>query len=248
MPITKAWLAQLILCLLLHCRVSFRGAQQVIGDCFDYDISLGNIHNISDRAKSAAAIINVNQDLTSVKLGAHDEIFHHNKPILAGVDIHSLYCYLLSEEDHRDEETWAIRLLECQDQGFNPDRVIGDDGKGMRSAHELTMPNIPFDYDNFHLSKLMMDTRRYFRNRYKSSVTEVLDAKDKIRKLEFNDISSQFIVSLNEKIEQEKTMKYLSETIDTLDSWMLHDVLNKAGKKQLKDNSFTILLSMNFPN
>lgn len=230
LPVTRAWLAQLVLCLLLHCRASFRGVQQVIEDCFDHHIALGTIHNISDRAKSAAAIINDNQDLSSVKLAAHDEMFHHNKPILVGVDIHSLYCYLLSEENHRDEETWAIRLLELQDRRFNPDRVIGDDGKGMRGAHNLVMPGTPFDYDNFHLSKLMMDTRRYFRNRYKSSVTAVLDMKDKIRKTELNDISLQSISTLDKLKDQENTLKHLSKTMDTLVGWMQHDVLNKAGK------------------
>jgi len=230
LPVTKTWLEQLVLCLLLHCRGSFRNIQQVIEDCFDYSIALGTVHNISDRAKTSAGVINSNQNLSPVKLAAHDEIFHHNKPTLVGVDIHSLYCYLLTEEDHRDEETWAIRLLELQDQGFNPDRIIGDDGSGMRSAHKSILPNTPFDYDNFHLSKLMMETRRYFRNCYKTSVTEALDMKDKLRKMTFNEISSPYISTLAELEEREVTMKYLSNTMDTLVSWMQHDVLNKAGK------------------
>jgi len=244
LPVTKAWLAQLVLCLMLHGRVSFRDIQQIIKDCLDYNVPVGTVHNISNRAKYNALEINATQHLSSIKLAAPDEIFHFNKPILAGVDIHSLYCYLLSEEDHRDEETWAIRLLELKDRGFKPDRIIGDDGKGMRSAHKLIMPDIPFDYDNFHLSKLLMDTRRYFRKRYKSSITERLNTMDKMRKLDFSDISSHRIELLQGIVEQENTLKYLSNTMDTLVSWMQHDVLNKAGKNpQERQNLYDFVVN-----
>jgi hypothetical protein len=29
-----------------------------------------------------------------------------------GVDTASTFCYLLSQEDHRDADTWGVRLLE----------------------------------------------------------------------------------------------------------------------------------------
>ena len=87
LPVTKAWLDQLTICLMLHGRTSFRNIKSLIKDCFDYDISAGNIHNIFNSTQLSAAKINDNQDLSSVKLAAHDELFHHNKPVLAGVDI-----------------------------------------------------------------------------------------------------------------------------------------------------------------
>ena len=81
LPVTKLWLCQLIMCLLLHCRASFRGVIKVFADMFDYEISIGTIHNISKDATQKAKGINAKQDLSSVKLAAHDEIFHLNKPI-----------------------------------------------------------------------------------------------------------------------------------------------------------------------
>ena len=42
--------------------------------------------------------------------------------MLVGVDTASTFCYLLSLEDHRDAETWGIRLLELADRGFAPRR------------------------------------------------------------------------------------------------------------------------------
>ena len=51
---------------------------------------------------SAAATLaeesNLSESLSDIKLAAHDEIFHHNQPILSGVDINSLYNHLLSLE------------------------------------------------------------------------------------------------------------------------------------------------------
>jgi len=81
------------------------------------------------------------------------------------------YCYLLSADDQRDTDTWAIHFMDLQQQGFTPERAIGDDGNGLRSAHKMIFPDIPFDYDNFHLSKILMETRRYFRNCHSSSLT-----------------------------------------------------------------------------
>jgi len=229
LPVTKAWIAQLILCLILYGRVSFRGVKQVLKDCFDHDISLGGIHNIADRAKSSAARINAGQDLSSVKLAAHDEIFHHNKPVLAGVDISSLYCYLLSEEDQRDTDTWAIHFMDLQQQGFTPERAIGDDGNGLRSAHKMIFPDIPFDYDNFHLSKLLMETRRYFRNSHNSSLTLLNNLELKMEEAKLKGNPSRYSRALGEARKYENTMHYLSQTVDTLVSWIEHDVLNKMG-------------------
>ena len=171
LPITKAWLIQLVLCLLLHCRCSFRGVTKVFQDVFDTSISIATIHNISMTATQKAQKINASQDLSFVKLCAPDEIFHHNKPILAGVDIQSLYCYLLSQEKHRDGETWAIHLWDLEKKGFNPERVIADEGAGLRAGHKIVFPNTPCDADNFHMTKTLIELRRYFRNCLKTAIS-----------------------------------------------------------------------------
>jgi len=56
----------------------------------------------------------------------HDEIFQAGKPVLVGADVDSTYCYLLSLEDHRDETTWGVRLLELGDQGLAPTPGLHD--------------------------------------------------------------------------------------------------------------------------
>jgi len=62
LPVTWTWLCQLILCLVLHCRASHRGIQNMVND-----------------AKVKVKAINAKQDLTNIKLAAQDEMFHYNK-------------------------------------------------------------------------------------------------------------------------------------------------------------------------
>ena len=57
------------------------------------------------------------------------------------------YCYLLSLEDHRDADTWGVRLLEAQHQGFQPEATIADAGQGIRAGIRLGPvfgANLPF--------------------------------------------------------------------------------------------------------
>src|SRR5216683_4926978 len=45
LPVTKRWLRQAVLGLLLSCHSSYRGVIEFFADCFDCSISLGTIHN-----------------------------------------------------------------------------------------------------------------------------------------------------------------------------------------------------------
>jgi len=227
--VTFTWLCQLILCLVSHCRGNHRGVQQVLEDSLDYKMSLGTIHNIIDEAKGKAKVINAQQDLSNIKLAAQDEMFHYNKPILTGIDIRSLYCYLLKSEQDREFDTWAIHLLDLKKQGLNPERMFDDDANAIQAAHRYVYPNIPYDIDNFHIIRDMMNMRRFFRNCLKSSITNRITLQDKVDKAMLNHKLESYQEQLDVAKTTEKEMKYLSTTIDTLVSWMQHDVLNMPG-------------------
>jgi len=141
-PVTKSWIRQLTLSLALDCGASFRGIIKLCINMLQYNISIGTIHNILQDSVKSARVINNTKDISNIKASANDETFHLNKPILTGVDLDSLYCYLLSDEDTRDGETWAIHLLYLQDQGFNPDYTVADQGSGLRSGQAQVMPNV----------------------------------------------------------------------------------------------------------
>ncbi len=50
LPVTKAWLRQLILGLTLICHSSLRGVVELFGDVFDCSISLATVHNVLQAA------------------------------------------------------------------------------------------------------------------------------------------------------------------------------------------------------
>ena len=102
---TKNWLYQLILGLVLICHSSYRNVVELFRDLFDVSISVGTVHNRLHATAEKAAEINQSQDLADIKVGLQDEIFQSNKPILVGVDAASTYCYLLKGVARRDEDT-----------------------------------------------------------------------------------------------------------------------------------------------
>ncbi len=146
LPVTKSWLEQFSLSLTLNCRSSIRGIQKVLMDLFDHPLSFGTIQNQINDSKPKAKMINDNQDLAPIKLAAEDEMFHYNKPILTGIDIQSLYCFMLSSEQNRDFDTWGVNLLDLKNQGLNSERVIADDASSIRAANQyvLALPDLPW--------------------------------------------------------------------------------------------------------
>jgi hypothetical protein len=165
LPVTKAWLRQLILSLTLTCHSSYRGVTELLRDCFDLPTSLGHVHNVVHQAVAPARAHNARQDLAGVRLGAHDEIFQAGQPVLVGADVESTYCYLLSLEEHRDADTWGVRLLELLDRRFDPDATIADGGMALRAGQALALPGIPCRGDVFHILQTLTPLVGYLDNR-----------------------------------------------------------------------------------
>jgi hypothetical protein len=150
LPVTTAWLRQLVLALVLICHSSTRGVVELLRDLFGHPISLGTVHNIVHSAVPQARRINQQYDLSRIHIGLLDEIFQAGDPVLVGVDAASTFCFLLSLEDHRDTETWGIRLLELVDRGFDPEAAIADFASGLRAGLKEALPGCPCRGDVFH--------------------------------------------------------------------------------------------------
>ena len=153
LPVTKNWLYQLILGLVLICHSSYRGIVELFRDLFDTPISIGTVHNRLEAAAATAAAINQTQELSGIEVGLHDEIYQANRPVLVGVDAASTYCYLLKEVEHRDEDTWGWHLLDVMAQGFDPDYTIADGGGGLRAGQKAVIPATPCHGDVFHIQQ-----------------------------------------------------------------------------------------------
>ena len=156
---------QLVLELVLVGHAPYRAVVELYRDLFDWHISLGTVHNIVRSAVEPARAISRRVDLVGVRIGAHDEIFQAGKPVLVGVDTASTYCYLLSLEEHRDADTWGVRLLELVDQGFNPQATIADAGSSLRAGQAQALPNVPCRGDIFHIVRDLEIVVSFLENR-----------------------------------------------------------------------------------
>ena len=178
LPVTKAWLRQLVLGLVFICHSSDRGVVELLRDLFDYRISLGTVHNIVHSPVAHARSINQQYDLSTILIGLLDEIFQAGDPVLVGVDAESTFCFLLSPEEHRDADTWGVRLLELVDRGFAPQATIADFASGLRAGHEEALPEVPCRGDVFHALYEVGPLVRYLENR----AYEAIDTRTKLER------------------------------------------------------------------
>jgi hypothetical protein len=171
LPVTKAWLRQATLGLTLICHSSYRGVVEFWRDLFGVRMAVGTVHNIHQDAVPRARALNLQQDLANVRIAGLDEIFQNRRPVLVGADIASTFCFLLSSDDHRDAETWGIRLLELAERGFAPDATIADFGNGIRGGQKLAMPDRPCWGDVFHALNEIVPVVTYLENRAYETIT-----------------------------------------------------------------------------
>lgn len=230
LPVTRAWLEQLVLALVLICHSSLRGVHELLRDLFDYHKSVGAIHDLVRRAITKAAHVNAQQDLTCVADAALDEIFQNRRPILSVVDVASSYCCLLSLEQHRDADTWGVRLLELQEQGFAPRSLVADGGKGLRAGVELAMPGEACRADVFHAERELGQVGRFLENRAYAA----LRAYDKLhRQTQASQRRGTVEVQKRQRAEQARRelagALALADDVTVLASWLRQDVLGVAG-------------------
>lgn len=228
-PVTKKWIRQFVLALVLICHSSFRGVMELLRDLFDYPISLGSVHNIVKEATEKAREINGAQELSQVRVGAHDEIFQARKPVLVGADVESTYCYLLVLEDHRDEDTWGVHILDLADQGLNPNYTIADAGRGLRAGQRAALPHVPCHGDVFHAERDFGHLAFYLENRAAgcTSAREKLDRKMDRAKQKGRGHTLSKRLALARKAE-EKAVE-LARDVRALADWMKNDILSLAG-------------------
>jgi hypothetical protein len=235
LPVTKAWLRQLVLALVLISHSSYRGVIELLRDLFDWEIALGTVHNIVHSAVEPARAISRRDNLAGVRIGAHDEIFQAGHPVLVGVDTASTYCYLLSLEDHRDAVTWGVRLLELVDQGFDPDATVADAGSGLRAGQALALPEVPCRGDIFHVLRDLEQVVSYLANRAYRALEDTERRRHQLDKAQRHDARgrARSVPSAAQLLCRARAASdaavALSDDVALLMGWLRHDVLAVAG-------------------
>jgi hypothetical protein len=235
LPVTKDWLRQLVLGLVLIGHSPYRGVVELLRDVFDWRISLGTVHNIVSSAVEPARVINCGYDLGGVRIGAHDEIFQAGQPVLVGVDTASTFCYLLSLEDHRDAETWGVRLLELVDQGFAPDATVADAGSGLRAGQALALPEVPCRGDVFHVLRDLEQLVGFLENRAYDALQHAERCQRQLETARRHDgrgraksIKSAARL-LHLAHDSSDAAIALADNVTLLVNWLRHDILPVAG-------------------
>jgi len=229
LPVTKVWLRQVALALTLICHSSYRGVVEFMRDILGVPISEGGVHDLHQLAAQRAVDVNLTQDLSPIRVGLHDEIFHCNEPVLVGVDAQSTYCYLLSSVQHRDADTWAIHLLYACDQGFNPDYLVADQGTGLRAGQAIVWQDKPCHGDVFHILQQCESLANVLASVAQGAATRCRDIELKMDAAKLGGTSQALARQLGMARRAQMQASLLAKDVKTLTQWLRRDVLELAG-------------------
>jgi len=229
LPVTKAWLKQAVIGLVLLCRGSYRGVIEFLRDLLDIRVCIGTVHNIVQDAVTRAQQINAAQDLSRARASTHDELFQAGLPVLAGLDLDSLYCYLLAVERHRDADTWAIHLLDLKAQGLHPEYTLADGARGLRAGQTLAWPDVPCEGDIFHALRDFTKVASQLEKRAYGCIAKRAAIESAMEQATARKQGQRLSTALAQARAQEPLAIRLAEDVQTLLHWFHHDVLAPNG-------------------
>jgi len=230
LPVTPNWIEQLVLCLTLICHSSFRGVMELMDAVFDYhQISLGGLHHVLQRAVDKARQLNDAEDLSAIRVGAHDEIYQSGRPVLVGMDVGSTYCYLLEVADHCDETTWGVHLLELTDRGLDLDYTVADAGSALRAGQKAAWGDLPCHGDVFHADQDVMQLSLFLTRRAEACTLARQKIEHKYQQIERSFKRQTLGPKLAALRRQEQQARAVAADVRVLTDWMCRDVLALAG-------------------
>lgn len=142
---------KIIIAGMLICKGSTEDIQRFIAEVFGISVSIGKISSVINEAALTAKRWNESIDLSTIKIGANDEIFQGHSPILVGVDPLTTYTYLLNSAKHRDATTWGTYLLEKEKhQKLHLELSVNDGGLGLQKGVKEAFPDANIQLDVFH--------------------------------------------------------------------------------------------------
>lgn len=230
LPVTKDWLRQFTLAQVLIGHTSFRGVTEILDAVLDYrKLSIATVHNIIQDAIAPACRVNNAQDLSGIRVGAHDEIYQTGQPVLVGMDVRSTYCYLLSAEDHCDETTWGVHLLDLADRRLHPDRTIADGGKALRAGQAAAWDDVPCNGDVFHAERDLGRLAYYLDNRAAGCKAARRKLEGRMTRLKRRAKGQSLSKRLALARQAEQKAVNLAADVRILADWMQNDILSLTG-------------------
>jgi len=142
----------IVACMLI-CKGSESDTQEFMESVYHIHVSIGKISRVINKASEKALKWNNSIPLNTISIGANDEIFQGNTPVLVGVDPITTYIYLMQETERRDSTTWGIALLEKEKQHLHLKTSVNDGGTGLNKGVKEAFSEISIQADVFHAEK-----------------------------------------------------------------------------------------------
>jgi hypothetical protein len=146
-----------------------------------------------------------------------DELFANQSPILITVDPISLAILNIELSDNRKQDAWIHHWQNIKEQGIGIDKLINDEGTGMKAAKTLELTDIDRQTDTFHAVAHRLGL---YSNRLESIAYKAIENEYKCLDLLNNAKSVEVISKRRENYEKAKqeTIKAinLSENFDFL--------------------------------
>ncbi len=151
--------------------------------------------------------------------------------MLVGVDLLSSYCYLLSCEEHRDADTWGVRLLEVHEQGFDPDYVVADGGNALRAAQAEALPDTPCRSDVFHAVAEVQKVVTKLENRAYQTLTTCVNLAKKQANFQKSNgrANGSYAKQLSDATPKQDQAIAVADDVAVLGRWLRDDIVGLAG-------------------
>ena len=137
--VDKRHLDRAIVTLRVEGDVPLEGIQRSLEEILGVHRAIGYLSQVIAQAQQEASAFQRRLVYQVVGPGLLDELFQHRKPILVVVEPHSTAVLILSQEEHRDGDTWGVRLLELEEQGFHLTGVASDAARGIAAGVQAAL-------------------------------------------------------------------------------------------------------------
>ena len=193
---------------------------------YQIHVSIGKISRVINEASEKALKWNNSIPFNSIDIGANDEIFQGNEPVLVGVDPMTTYIYLMKETENRDSTTWGVALLEKEEQGLHLKTSVNDGGTGLNKGVKEAFPEINIQADVFHAEKdISFAVLSFERKAYKNINLEYSIEKKLLRSKHQKD---KLLKEYNDAVEKSRISIDIYDKIQLLYMWLI-EVFAKGG-------------------
>jgi len=180
--LTDTLIKRAIVILALAGRATLEGIQSFFELIFGIKISIGKISGTLKEASEKAAEFDKSIDLSKIKIGANDEIYQGEEPVLTGIDLKSQYIYLLEGAPDRKAETWKEKISEKKGQGLKLEESISDAAIGILKGVTSANLNTQLQLDAWHATHLIGQQVSILERKAYSLITKEEEIRERKRK------------------------------------------------------------------